>query len=202
MRVSARGFYNEHKAAFDGLASFFDRYGLDLKKYVEFFADNIDNRGIDLDRDLMSKCSLEKYSEWMHGIERRSSIYGWFMKSARNLARMCLDQGYASPKDCLLAAIKDRRISQLVVSGQLSVYFLAAIPGFKNVIPKLDRFARDDLAELYDRFDMYSTDVNEALLAARNRRANPFRIAQDELMKLKESNVIRRVDDGLFDDSL
>ena len=111
LRVSAKGLYNGHKAAFDGLAEFFDRHGLDLKKYVEFFADNIDARGADLDRDLMSKCSLEKYSEWMHGIERRANIYRWFMKSARNLARLCLDQGYASPKDCLLAAIKDRKIS-------------------------------------------------------------------------------------------
>ena len=198
LRVSARGFYNEHKAAFDGLASFFDSHGLDLKKYVEFFADNIDRRGVDLDMDLMSKCSLEKYSEWMHGIEKRARIYGWFMKSAKNLARMCAEQGFSSPKECLLAAIKGKRISQLVVSGQLSVYFLAAIPGFKNVIPKLDRFARDDLAELYDRFDMYATDVNEALLTARNRYANPFRIAQDELEKIADDAPMA----GLFDDSL
>ena len=168
---------------------------------MEFFADNVDKRGIDLDRDLMSKCSLEKYSEWMHGIEKRSLIYKWFMKSARNLARLCVEQECWSPKEYLLAAIKNKKLSQLVVSGQLSVYFLAAIPGFKNVIPKLDRFARDDLAELYDRFDMYATDVNEALLAARNRYANPFKITQDELMKLKNAGM-PRAEEQLFDDSL
>ena len=71
------------------------------------------------------------------------------------------------------------------------------------MIPKLDMFARQDLAELYDRFDMYSTDVNEAILAARNRYANPFKIAANELAGIRASRKAEsRPDDGLFDDSL
>ena len=69
----------------------------------------------------------------------------------------------------------------------------------------MDSFAKQDLAELYDRFDMYSTDVNEAILAARNRRANPFKVAAEELAKIraerKNENSGRPPAD-LFDEKL
>lgn len=197
-RVQAMGLYEGHKTAFNALASFFKDHRLNVSEYLKYFAENLDGRDANLDRDLLSRYSLEKYYEWLHGIERRRRIYGWFMKSARNLAAMCVDGGYMSAKDCFIDALREKRLSQLVVSGQISAYFLAAIPGFKNVIPKLDAFARQDLAELYDRFDMYSTDVNEAVLHAKNRRANPFKIAQEEVMKLKSAGR-RASAEELFD---
>lgn len=152
-----------------------------MPKYVQYFAQNLDGRCVDLDRDLFSGRSLEKYYEWLHGIDKRRRIYEWFAKSARNLAKMCADGGFMSPRDCFVDALRRGKMSQLVVSGQISAYFLAAIPGFRDVIPRLDHFARQDLAELYDRFDMYSADANEAVLAARNRKANPFKMAAEEL---------------------
>ena len=123
------------------------------------------------------------------------------MKSARNVAKLSAEGGYASAKDFVLAAIRDRRLAQLYVGGVVSKYFLAAIPGFRGVIPKLDHFAKLEFADLLDRFDLYNSEVNEALLAVRKRVANPFKIADEELEKEKAKAAPRR-DAGLFDDSL
>ena len=52
---------------------------------------------------------------------------------------------------------------------------------------------------------MYSTDVNEAILAARNRRANPFKVAAEELAKIRaeRKNENRgRPPADLFDEKL
>ena len=116
-RIKARGFYEEHMPAFDRLAGFFKDHGLDLGMYVKYFAENLDKAGIDLDKNLISRYSLEKYCEWMHGVDKRRRIYGWFMKSAKNLAEMSFAGGYLSPKDCFIDALKQKRLSQLIVSG-------------------------------------------------------------------------------------
>ena len=110
-RVKAKGFYEEHKSTFDRLTCFFKAHNLDVGRYIRYFAENLDKWEIDIDKELFSKYSLERYHEWLHGIDKRQRIYEWFMKSAKNLAMLCVEGEYISPKDCFIDALKEKKLS-------------------------------------------------------------------------------------------
>ena len=73
-----------------------------------------------------------------------------------------------------------------MATGRISVYFLAAIPKFNRVIPKLDPLSQDELHILKDRFDMYNTDVNEAHMRFKSLKANPLKLCDEVLEKIKQ----------------
>ena len=199
-RISARGLYMQHKKAFDDLCSFFVSPGLDPRRYMEFFAKDQKRREDDIDRWLFSKQSISDYMAKLQLFEKKRKIYEWFNKSVANIVDMCIDCDYMSGKDCILDLIRQKRLAQEFMSGRISKYFFAAMPNFKNLIPKLDHFAKLEFAELYDKFDIYNTEINDAFIWYRNRTVNPLDIVDIELAKKKANRHGKDLD--LFDSSL
>jgi len=46
--------------------------------------------------------------------------------------------------------------------------------------------SRDTFSELYDRFDMFNTEVNEALLMVKSFKANPIVMTDEALFKARD----------------
>lgn len=201
-RVSAKSFYSEHRKAFDDTAAFFSSHGLDAKPYIEFFVNDLSANGYDIDEKLYSKRTISEYATKLQAAEKRKKIYGWFMKSVSNIVDMCIEYDYASGNDCILALIRSKRLAGEFVSGRISKYFLAALPSFRSVIPKLDHFAKAEFAELYDKFDIYNTEINDTFLRYRNRTANPFETVDRELAKRKRVRRSEKPQTDLFDPDL
>lgn len=199
-RVSARSFYAEHRKAFDAVSGFFASHGMDAARYVKFFVTELGKTGGDIDGSLFSRKSLLDYAAALQKSEKMAKVWAWFQKSVANIVDMCLKCDYMSGKDCVLSLIRSKRIAQEYVSGRISRYFFAAMPNFRNVIPKLDHFARAEFAELYDKFDIYNTEINNVFITYRNRTVNPLSIVDAELVKRRRSAA--KSENMLFDPHL
>lgn len=199
-RISARGLYLRHKKQFDDLYGFFVAHGLDLKRYIEFFVKERKRSEEDIDCWLFSRQSISDYMAKLQLADKKRKIYSWFSKSVSNIVDMCMKYDYMSGKDCLLDLMRQKRLAQEFMSGRISKYFFAAMPNFKNLIPKLDYFARLEFSELYDKFDIYNTEINDVFIQYRNRTVNPLDIVDIELAKRKSEK--RGKNEDLFDPSL
>ena len=184
-RVSAKAFYDEHRKAFDMTSNFFTSHRIDARPYIRFFVFDLAKTGRDIDTELYSRHSLSEYASKLQVAEKREKIYKWFMKSVDNIVDICIKNDYMSSKDCILALIRKNRLAQEYVSGRISKYFFAAMPNFRNIISKLDHFAKAEFSELYDKFDIYNTEINSAFLKYRNRVVNPLEVADCELIRRK-----------------
>lgn len=199
-RISAHGLYARHKKAFDDLYLFFEAHGLNVERYMEFFAKDQNRQEKDIDNWLFSRQSISDYMAKLQLINKKKKIYAWFNKSVSNIVDMCIAGDYMSAKDCLLDLMRQKRLAQEFMSGRISKYFFAAMPNFKNIISKLDHFARLEFSELYDKFDIYNTEINDVFRQYRNRTVNPLDIVDIELAKKKSG--MRKRNEDLFDPSL
>ena len=199
-RISARGLYMRHKKAFDDLYAFFSTHGLDVGRYIEFFAKDRAYLEEDIDKWLFSKQSISDYMAKLQLVDKKKKIYAWFNKSVSNIVNMCIEGDYMSGKDCILDLVRQKRLAQEFMAGRISKYFFAAMPNFKSLIPKLDYFSKLEFSELYDKFDIYNTEINDVFIQYRNRTVNPLDIVDIELAKRKSNT--RGKNENLFDPSL
>lgn len=199
-RISARGLYTRHKKAFDSLYSFFQEHGLDINRYIEFFAKEQMHTERDIDKWLFTKQSISDYMAKLQIAVKKKKIYAWFNKSVSNIVNMCIECDYMSGKDCILDLVRQKRLAQEFISGRISKYFFAAMPNFKNLIPKLDYFSKLEFSELYDKFDIYNTEINDVFMQYKNRTVNPLEIVDIELAKRKSNT--KGKNENLFDPSL
>lgn len=201
-RVAARALYKHHKSAFDRCVAFFLKCGIDARRFLKFMADEIRLRDSDIDSMFMSRWSVNRFAEMLAAGENNAKVYGWYMKSVKELAAACLDSECASTADFVRKLIRERKLAPWVVCGKISAYYLAAIPGFPKIARKLDPISRDELAFVSSRYDMYNTAVNNASLAFENRRANPIRKTDEMIEKLRSERRKNQGKDDLFDPSL
>ena len=194
--------YKAHSDSFDRLAAFFSSNGLDARKYLKFMAIDVRLRNDDIDSKLMSRWGLNLFAERLAAKENCSKIYGWYYRSVKNMAELCLDSEGVSAADFVRKLIREKKLAPWVVSGRISAYYLAAIPGFPKIVSRLDPISRDELAFISNRYDMYNTEVNKAVLAFERRRANPIR-ATDEMIEKMRPEWLKKHETGiLFDPSL
>jgi len=201
-RISARTLYVQHRRTFDKLAEIFSKYGLNLETYVKFFVAGLGKTERDIDNELLSAMMIRRFADRLSIVEQRKQIYGWFMKSAKNLADFCLEEGCSSAFEGVRLLIAGKKLAAWYMCGRLSKYFLVTIPGFAKAIPKLDHFSKCELNEVLSKFDMYKTEVNKAFLYVRRRMANPYEITDALISECRQEFVKRKEMESLFDPSL
>lgn len=187
-RIQAKGFFQENKNEFIKLVFIFNKYKLDLTKYIRFFIEVLNKRENDIKTDLVSNVCILKYVDWLKLIDKQDKIYNWFMKSANNIAVECVKLGYFTTKDFIRYLIANKKLSEYFVSGKISIYYFAAIPNFKKIIPKLDVFSKAEFQKLYSRFEMYNADITAAFMKKTNYKVNPIKITDELIFKLRSSN--------------
>ena len=201
-RVAARAMYKHHKDVFDRCIAFFLKYGLDVRKFIKFMANDVRLHDSEIDSKFMSKWSLNRFAEMLASDENNIKVYNWYMKSVKMLATACLDSECVSAVDFIRKLIREKKLASWVVCGKISAYYLAAIPDFPNIVQKLDSISRDELSFISSRYDMYNTAVNKATLAFENRRANPIKSTDEMVEKLRSERRKNSIKNDLFDSSL
>lgn len=176
VRVSAVIFYNAHKKTFNRLAKAFSSALDRLPGYISFAVNDLKITEYDIDSRLACSDSVRKYAENLDIMLRMRVIYDSIIRSARNLADYCIENNIFTAKDGLKSLISEKRLAAWFVCGKITEYYLAAIPGFEKIIPRLDSFSRKDLDIISERYDVYNTAANEAFIRIRNIKANPIGI--------------------------
>lgn len=183
--VSGKKLYITHKDLFDKFAENAFNNKFDVEPFVKYCI-RCGIKESNLEMCLSTPAMVSKYSIYIAKVNKRKSIYKWVLKSAKNIAKECIDLGYFTSKDFLRMLVQTKQIGSYVISGKISIYFFAAIPNFKKVIPKLDYFSRLELSRLYDHFEVYHSDVNKAFLQEKNTHINPIDFTDTVIWKLRE----------------
>lgn len=182
--VSGKNLYAKHRDLFDSFAAKASKNNFDIEPYIKYCV-KCGMTEETLDVCLASSTMLSKYLQYAKKVHLRKSIYKWFIKSAKNIAKQCIDDGFFTTKDFLRVLIEKHLIGRYVISGKISLYFFAAIPNFKNAIPKLDYFSQKELKPLLEHFDIYHSDVNKAFLQERNMYVNPIDFTDKIIWKMR-----------------
>lgn len=103
------------------------------------------------------------------------------MKSVNNIVEDCIEGGFASSKDYFRQLFKEKRLANYYLTGKISKYWFAAIPTFKQVVSKMDELSKEEFKDVYESFDIYNTEINEAFLRERSCKVNPFKFTDEVL---------------------
>lgn len=183
--VRCRVFAEQHEQLFSRLAVAFEKRNIPLQSYFSFFTKQL-KKGVSDVKLLGDPTVLQAFGQTL---ERRLKIErAWklFRKSVENLASMCVAAGCYSSRDYFRELVQQKKLPGEYVSGRLSIYFFAAIPGFKKAIPKLDPIARGDFAKLYSQFELYSSEINQACLMKTNRKLRPFELVDEAISSIRK----------------
>lgn len=173
-QIQAKSLYNEHKVTFDNASAIFSKYGIDPFKYSKFFICQFGKHAKDIDASYLSPQTFNFYVESLQAAEQKRKVFKNFMKTANFIADQCIDLGYPSSKEWIRNAISERKLASYYVAGKVSKHFLASIPNFPKILPKLDQLSRDELSVIAERFDLYNTEINEAFLFVKKCKLNPI----------------------------
>lgn len=173
-RITAKGIYDSHKKVFDRLAEIFNENNVSPLEYLKFFAVEWSGSEDKLDCELLDTKTVMAFESFKQSNAKKKQIYSWFMKSVDNIASECVQNGWFTTKDFMRHLINEKKLASWYASGKISKYYLAAIPNFWKIVPKLDHFSKLELKQVAERYDIYNTEVNEAFLKLKNFKVNPI----------------------------
>ena len=153
-RISAKTLYNKNKENFIRFFKIFRKYDLKITDYVVFFIGEMNKHTCSID-EFFTQEMFQSYVKFLTDKAEVDKICSLTIKTAQFIASEMKRLGVDSAADCLKAMIRDKTIATNFFTGKLSPYFLAAIPRFQDVIPKLDHFAKDELRNLSAKFESY-----------------------------------------------
>jgi hypothetical protein len=201
-KITAKSLYKLHKSTFDKLTYFFLTNNLNLRNYIKFIVLETRPQNNTIDSILMSKYSFNLFASHLSIKEKYEKIYNWYIKTVKNIAEFCLDSECISAADFIRKLIKDRKLAAWVISGKLSAYYLSAIPCFPKIIEKLDSISKDELMFISNKYDIYNTEINKAILLFEKRKANAIKDANEMIEKLRPAWNEKNKNKDLFDPSL
>lgn len=173
-RITAKKIYQDHKTAFDTLARVFAENNVSPLEYIKFFAIEYNGSEQMIDHELANPNAITAFEVSRQANAKKKQVYSWFMKSANNIADACVENGWFTTKDFMRHLINEKKLAGWYASGKISKYYLAAIPNFWKIVPKLDHFSKLELKTVADRYDVYHTEVNEAFLKLKKFKVNPI----------------------------
>ena len=180
--IQAKSLYDKHRVVFDNAAKFFSRWHIDPLKYSKFYVCKLGKNIKEFDASYLSQQTFNFFVEDLQIAEQQHKIYKSFVKTANFIADQCIDIGFPTVKEWIRNAIVERKLANYYVAGNVSKHFLAAIPNFPKILPKLDPISRDELKVIADRFDLYNTEVNEAFLTVKKCKLNPIEFVDNLIM--------------------
>lgn len=189
-RVSSKVFYSKYKKEINLLCDVFSKYNLDIIKYIRFFTEVLKKTENDVKNDIVNMATINQYIDWLQSLEKQDKVYNYFIKSVKNIAKKCNELGFFSTKDFIRYLIENKKMAEYYITGQISLYYFAAIPNFKKIIPKLDSFSRMEFSKIYNRFEMYNAEITSAFMRKTNQKVNPIKITDDLIFKLRNSTKV------------
>lgn len=184
-RVQAKGLYSTYRLQFDRLSKIFNKYGFDVDRYIKTFVIDFNKFERHIETELVSMQTINKYIEYLQIRKQREQIYKNFVKSVKNIVKDCVALNFNNVTDYFRYLIQKRQLSAYYISGKISIYYFAAIPNFRKVIDKLDPISKDEFRMLYDRYEKYNVDINEAFLQMKNIKMNPLSFTNDMILKAR-----------------
>lgn len=180
-RIAAKTLYSDNAKSLDKLAEICIKYNINAVDYVSYCVKELNKRDITV---LVEAGSIKLYIEKLLVNRRLEKIYGYFVKSANNIAANCLALGFNSIRAYMRYLITNNLLVNEYVSGNISVYYLCSLHNFNRIIPKMDIISRAEFDNIISRYDKYNVDVQEAFIRFTSNRVKPIKYTENILLKL------------------
>ena len=182
-KVRASRDYAKRKGKMDRLFKVLGKYLIDAERYVSFCARTL---GCQDPSDMARVDYISKYADHLRRTEQYRNIVHNFRRSARNLAKMCIEHK-TTPQEEMSRIAREGRLGYEYVSGRLSKYFIASIGNFGKIYERLDPISKDELRILYNVADELNQDVQRAFLMYEKRQVAPMRLAAETIRQLNHT---------------
>lgn len=187
-RISAKTLYNKNKKAFDKFVTVYNKYNIDIIKYLKFVTIECGKTEKDIPEVLLSQVYLSKFIEYLQVRQQYYKIYKYFLKSANNIVDDCIRLGYTSVKEYLRYLISNNKLVNEYVAGRISCYYLCAIQNFKKIVPKMDVISQHEFSKILMRYDKYNLDVQEAFRLYKSNSIKPIKFTEELLWSKLNNN--------------
>lgn len=178
-RVAAKSFYAKHQKQFDALVDVFKKNEIDPLKYIEFFVRKYGKTERDIKDKLLSMQSVNMYVNYLQEQKKLDKVFQWFIKSAENISDACIENDCLSTTEYLRKMIQQQKLAFSYVSGQISGYWLAGIPTFRKLFSKMSNMQQTAMIDVFNNFEIYNSEINEAFLKNRHCKVNPIAFTDD-----------------------
>ena len=189
-RIQCKSFYVKNKKIFEKAYDIFNKYHLDIYNFIDFYINFFDKSNKTIEKDFLSVNAFNGYQSYLCQQDKNKKIYKWFEKSVENISNDCIAYDFFNVKDYIRHLIVTRKLASYYMTGKISKYWFCGIPGFKKIILKLDNISKDEFMEIYDKFDIYNTEINNAFLYFKNMKVNPIYITEQRIFQKR--NVINK----------
>lgn len=184
-QIQAKTFYREYKKIFDKAYQLFSKYNINITNYIIFFINIEHKTRFQLQTEFLTSQMINKYIDYISSREKYQKIYNHFTKTINNLAQFAIDNDFLTTKDVLRYLIQSKKLAHYYIAGIISKYYLAAIPSMKQIILKLDTISKDELIDIYNKFEIYNSDITSAYLTFKSQKVNPIKLTDLAIFDLK-----------------
>lgn len=188
VNVSGKTTYSKWRKIFDLLSKITEKYGIDGKDYLRYL---VYDQGLNFYNasEILNINNIRSYAEHMKIIEQYGKIRSYFLKSANYIADECLRKKYDSCKEFLKRQILHNTLAEKMLSGKISIYYLASIKNIKDIVSKMDPISRDTFSTLVERADKLNSDVQDAFMKITSQKVNPIKFTDELLYKKMTEKV-------------
>jgi len=181
--------FGRNRYAFELLSSFKEKYKFDSEDYLNYFVTKEYDHTLDEDRNIERMVNvnlINAYADSKSQAEKYRKIFGYFQKSANFVAQEAIKAGYRSSKKFIVDLIKADMLGNYVVSGSISIYYLASIANFDNLLEKIQNttLTGKTLEFLHYNFDFYALQISEAYTKMTNSVCHTFSHTDRILQKI------------------
>ena len=188
VNVSGKTTYSKWRKSFDLLSKITEKYGIDGKDYLRYL---VYDQGLNFYNasEILNINNIRSYAEHMKIIEQYGKIHSYFLKSANYIVDECLRKKYDSCKEFLKRQILHNTLAEKMLSGKISIYYLASIKNIKDIVSKMDPISRDTFSTLVERADKLNSDVQDAFMKITSQKVNPIKFTDELLFKKMTEKV-------------
>lgn len=174
VNVSGVTFYKKHEKEFDKLFEISKKYNINIKDFICFAVDKLN---VFTKKDLFKLFNLQTFKMYGEKLEielEYEKIYSYFIKSVNYIIDECIKNDYLTAKEYFKYLIQSNKLAEKVISGKISIYYLASLRHMPQIIRRMDSFNRDTLRHLVERYNMLHTEIQRAFKFKESRTVNPI----------------------------
>lgn len=181
--ISAKAIYNSNYDIFAKFYKIAKKYNINIKGYINFYIFKLKKNENSIKDDFLNINTINQYCEYLKISERYEKIYKYFLKSANNIVDVCVENNYRDVREYLKRLILKNKLAEKIISGEISIYYLASIPNIKSLIKQMDDCNKNELQSLIDNYDKLNKDIQDAFMFIKSNYVKPIDFTNKLLFK-------------------
>lgn len=176
--------YEADREYFDLLFSFKEKYGLDVEDYLHHYVKHVKAADKDVPiSEAVDSTSIGRYLEWRAVLGSYDKALERFDKSVEKVADACISTNpIQTPKEYMDNLVSQDILGEMVISGRISLYYLAGIRNFGTTLKTLRQtVSNQTIGYFVENFDIYENYIKSAFIEIRGIQCDSFLLTEKKI---------------------